>query len=407
MFINLNVMAQDTDTTYIENLMLKHADLFAGIMNHPQKNQVQVLYTQVDRDSRNNPVFKTYSYNLDDHRYFYPASTVKLAAVIFALEKVNELKVRGLTAKSTMITDSSYAGQTKVLRDSSSIDHLPSLEHYIKRILLTSDNDAFNRLFEFIGRAELNSKLRKYGFNNSRILNRLAIGDAGEPAKHTNPIKFYNGDNLVYEQKEQYDSLEYPLELTNISMGIGYLDSTDQLVSKPFTLENKNAFAISDQQAMMRKLIFPEAFAAGERFNLTPADYKLIYTYMSKFPTESDYPAYDPKEFWPAYAKMLYYGRDKNAEIDPDIRIFNKYGDSYGFIIDNSYFVDFKNNIEFFLTAVVQSNEDGIYNDNKYEYETVCYPFMKNLGQVIYAGELERKRAHPADLKKFKMKYTN
>jgi hypothetical protein len=398
-------MAQTTDTVYIENLMLKHADLFAGILNHPQKNQVQVLYTQVDRDSRNKPVFKTFSYNLDDHRYFYPASTVKLAAVIFALEKLNTLKIKGLTAKSTMITDSAYSGQTKVLLDSTAENQLPSLEHYIKKILLTSDNDAFNRLFEFIGRAEINSKLKKYGLSNSRILNRLAIGDAGEPAKHTNPIKFYNVDKLVYEQPAQYDSLEYPLELTNTTMGVGYLDSADKLVSKPFRFENKNAFAISDQQALIKRLIFPEAFPAEERFGLSAADYKLIYTYMSKLPTESDYPAYDPNEFWPTYAKMLYYGRQKNAEIDPDIRIFNKYGDSYGFIIDNSYFVDFKNNIEFFLTAVVQSNDDGIYNDNKYEYETVCYPFMKNLGRVIYAGELERKKTHSADLKKFRMPY--
>jgi beta-lactamase family protein len=405
--IHMNVMAQDTDTVYIENLMLKQADLFAGVLNHPQKNQVQVLYTQVDRDSQNRPSFKTFSYNLDDHRYFYPASTVKLAAVIFALEKLNALKIKGLTAKSTMITDSAYAGQTKVSQDSTAENQLPSLEHYIKKILLTSDNDAFNRLFEFIGRAEINSKLKKYGLNDSRILNRLAIGDAGEPSKHTNPIKFYNGEKLLYEQPAQYDSLEYPLELTNTTMGTGYLDSAEKLVKKPFRLENKNAFAISDQQALMKRLIFPEAFPAEERFNLTAEDYKLIYTFMSKLPTESDYPAYDPKEFWPAYAKMLYYGRDKNAEIDPDIRIFNKYGDSYGFIIDNSYFVDFKNNIEYFLTAVVQSNEDGIYNDGKYEYETVCFPFMKNLGRLIYAAELERKRANPAGLKKFRMQYGN
>ena len=118
-----------------------------------------------------------------------------------------------------------------------------------------------------------------------------------------------------------------------------------------------------------------------------------------------DSPKYNAKEFWPTYAKMIYYGRDKNAVIDPNIRIFNKYGDSYGFIIDNSYFVDFKNNIEFFLTAVVQSNEDWIYNDGKYEYETVCYPFMKNIGQLIYNYELNRKKEHLPNLDKMKMVY--
>ncbi|MDR6782520.1 hypothetical protein ABIE26_000992 [Pedobacter africanus] len=396
LLISLNTMAQKTDTLLIEQLMRQHPDLFNGVLNHPQKNQVQILYTQVNRNARKQISFKSFSYNLDDHRYFYPASTVKLAAVIFALEKINEigandLKVKKFTAESTMITDSAYTKQTKVNTDTSAKNGLPSIAHYVKKILLTSDNDAFNRLFEFIGRAEINQKLKKYGLNDSRILNRLAIGDAGESSKHTNPVRFYDGQKLVYSQPAQYDPKEYPLTLTNTVMGVGYIDSAEKLVNKPFSLVNKNAFSISDQQALMKRLIYPQAFSENERFNLTPEDYKLIYTYMSKLPTESDYPAYDPKEFWPTYAKMLYYGREKGATINPDLKIYNKYGDSYGFIIDNAYFKDSKNKVEFFLTAVVQSNEDGIYNDNKYDYDQVCFPFMKNIGQVIFDYELQRK----------------
>jgi hypothetical protein len=398
-------MAQKMDTVLIEKLLRAKPEWFAGVLNHPEKNQIQILYTQVNRDKHNVPHFSSYSYNLDDQHYFYPASTVKLAAVIFALEKINALKINGLTAKSTMITDSSFAGQTRVLMDTTAENRQPSLEHYIKKILLTSDNDAFNRLFEFIGREEINRKLKKYGLLNSRILNRLAIGDAGEPAKHTNPIRFYNGNELVYAQQAQYDAKAYPLKLSNTIMGKAYIDSTNRMVNKPFSMKNKNAFSISDQQRLMRKLIFPEAFPENERYNLTPADYKLIYTYMSKLPTESTFPKYNPEEFWPTYTKMLYYGRAKDALLDSDIRIFNKYGDSYGFIIDNAYFVDFKKNIEYFLTAVVQSNEDGIYNDEKYEYESICYPFMKNLGKTIYEFELGRARKYTPDLKAFKMTY--
>jgi hypothetical protein len=57
------------------------------------------------------------------------------------------------------------------------------------------------------------------------------------------------------------------------------------------------------------------------------------------------------------------------------------------------------------LTAVVQSNEDEIYNDNKYEYDTVCYPFMRNLGRVLYALELKREKKILPDLQKFMFKY--
>ena len=385
-------MAQQTDTIFLKKLMQDKPELFAGILNHPNQNEVQIIYTQVNRDQKNKPSFKTFTYNLNPTRYFYPASTVKLAGVIFALEKLNELKIKGLTANSKMITDSSFKGQTKVLKDETAQNGEPSIAHYAKKILLTSDNDAFNRLFEFVGRAEMNKKLKKYGLTESRILNRLAIGDGGEAAKHTNPIRFYNGEQLVYEQKEQYDPLDYPLSLTNLIVGVGYMDSNEKLVNEPYSFDNKNVFTMADQQSMMKRLTMPEAYPAKERFHLTTEDYQLIYSYMSMLPAESDYPKYNPKEFWPTYAKMLYYGRDKNAAINPNLKIFNKYGDSYGFIIDNAYFQDKKNKVEFFLSAVVQSNEDGIYNDGKYEYTTVCYPFMKNIGQEIYNYELSRNK---------------
>ena len=91
--------------------------------------------------------------------------------------------------------------------------------------------------------------------------------------------------------------------------------------------------------------------------------------------------------------------------MEPHIRIFNKIGDSYGYDIDNAYIVDFKNKVEFLLSAVVQSNDDGIYNDNRYEYKTVCLPFMKNIGRLIYEQEKKRPKKYLPKLKKFKFHY--
>ncbi|MCF0050712.1 class A beta-lactamase-related serine hydrolase [Dyadobacter sp. LJ53] len=396
---------QKPDTLFLEKLLRSKPELFSKILNHPRKNEVQILYTQIDRDKNNVPHFKSYSYHLNDLHYFFPASTVKLPTVIFALEKINELNVRGLTARSTMLTGAAFAKQTAVEKDSSSENGLPSLEHYIKKILLVSDNDAYNRLYEFIGRAEINQKLKKHNLTTSRILNRYAVKDTEITSRHTNPVSFYNRDSLVYYQHGKFDPLDYPLALSNTSMGKAYMDSSDRFVAKPFNMANKNAFSITDQQAVMKKLLFPEVFPENERFDLTRQDYELIYTFMSKYPAESKYPQYDPKDFWNVYAKFLFYGADKMTTPNPNIRIFNKYGDSYGFIIDNAYIVDFENKVEFMLTAVVQSNEDGVYNDDKYEYEEVCYPFMKNLGRTIYEFELKRKKEYLPDLSKFIMEY--
>jgi len=398
-------MAQQPDTVFLKNLIESHPELFEHILHHPAHNEVQVLYTQIDRDENNVPHFKSYSYRLNPNRYFYPASTVKLPTAIFALEKLNRLNIKGFTVKSTMITDSAFAGQTKVTKDTSSKNGLPSIENYIKKILLVSDNDAYNRLYEFVGREETNDKLKKYGLTGTRIIGRLAIGDKGESTRHTNPVNFYNVDKLVYSKPALYDAKDYPMHLENMIQGKGYLDKDDKLVMQPFDFSQNNVYPLVDQQSVLKRLLFPEVYPENDRFNLTDDQYELIYKYMSMWPTESKHPTYSPPEYFPAYCKWLFYGGDSLARINPNIRIFNKIGDSYGYDIDNAYIVDFKNRVEFIISAVVQSNDDEIYNDNKYEYKTVCLPFMKNLGQVIYQYELKRERKYKPDLKKFKFKY--
>ena len=401
----LYASAQEVDTVFLKNLIESHRDLFDHILNHPTHNEVQILYTQIDRDEHNVPHFKSYSYRLNPKHYFYPASTVKLPTAIFALEKLNKLKIRGLSKNSTMITDSAFEGQTKVTKDTSAKNGSPSIEQYIKKILLVSDNDAYNRLYEFVGREEINQKLKKYGLNGTRIVGRLAIGDAGESTRHTNPINFYDGSKLVYQKPALYDPNDYPMQLENMIMGKGYIDRNDKLVMKPFDFSKSNVYPLSDQQAVLKRLLFPEVFPTAERYNLTADDYQLIYHYMSMFPTESKYPSYTRPDYYPAYCKFLFYGADSLASIDPDIRIFNKVGDSYGFDIDNAYIVDFKNKVEFMLSAVVQSNDDEIYNDDKYEYKTVCLPFLRDLAQTIYHLELKRERKYKPKLSKFKFRY--
>jgi hypothetical protein len=87
------------------------------------------------------------------------------------------------------------------------------------------------------------------------------------------------------------------------------------------------------------------------------------------------------------------------------VRVFNKVGWAYGFLTDISYVVDFKNNVEFMLTATVYVNSDEVLNDDKYDYDSIGYPFMYQLGQTIYNYELQRNREHKPDLSKFKIQY--
>ncbi len=386
---------------FIENLLKTEPDKFKEILENLSKYEVQIIFTQINRSKNNKPKFTTYTFNTTENSYFYPASTVKLPASILALEKLNNLNIKGLNKESALITGTNFEKQTPVFSDSSSANGLPSIAHYIKKILLVSDNDAFNRLYEFIGQNELNSRLHNLGFKNTNIVHRLEANLTAEQNRHTNPIRFYNSKNLVYEQAGQYNAAEYSPKKT-IKKGVGYLNAEGKLINEPLDFSQKNEFSITDQHIFLQKLIFPKSFNKNERFNLKKSDYEFLYKYMSLLPNEADYPKYNRPDYWPTYCKFLLFGSDSTVNIPPNIKIFNKVGDAYGYLIDNAYIVDYEYNIEFFLSAIIHCNADLIYNDNKYEYETIGLPFMKNLGQIFY--NLEKNRAKKITQKMLKVK---
>ncbi|MEL6562013.1 MAG: hypothetical protein AAFQ94_27750, partial [Bacteroidota bacterium] len=76
---------------------------------------------------------------------------------------------------------------------------------------------------------------------------------------------------------------------------------------------------------------------------------------------------------------------------------------AYGYLIDNAYIVDFDNGVEFMLSAVIHVNENRIFNDGVYEYDSIGFPFMAQLGQQIYQLELKRNRQVKPDLRKLQL----
>ena len=58
----LSASAQQIDTVFLKNMLESHPELFSHVLNHPTHNEVQILYTQIDRDKNNIPRFTSYSY---------------------------------------------------------------------------------------------------------------------------------------------------------------------------------------------------------------------------------------------------------------------------------------------------------------------------------------------------------
>ncbi|WP_194975475.1 serine hydrolase [Aquiflexum lacus] len=373
------------------------------VLQNPDEYQVQIVYTQIDRDENNVPSFRDFDFRLDDDKYFYPASTVKLPVAILALEWLGEQDIYGLTAKSVMLTDSVRPSQLPADNDSSALTLLPSISHYIKKILLVSDNDAYNRLYELLGQDYINSKMQEKGMNHTAINHRLSMPMSEEENRYFNPVSFLNEEGKVIleipERKTDniYSNLDHP------KIGKAYF-SKGELIEEPMDFTFKNKFALSDFHGVVQRIVFPEKFASNERFNISEEDRNFILQYMSMLPGESDYPKYYLPEYYDSYSKFFKFGTDKNP-IPAQFRIFNKTGNAYGHLLDGSYFVDFEEGIEFLVTAVIYTNANKTLNDDTYEYEEIAFPFFAELGEYLYQLELKREKERKPVLSKLKMEY--
>lgn len=397
----------------LSDILQEHPERFAQILNNPEKYRVQIIYTRIDRDNQNRPFFTSYTYGVDPDLYFYPASTVKMPGALLALEKINKLQVLGLDRDAVMIHGAATYPQAAAERDTTSPSGLPSLSHYIRKLFIVSDNDAFNRIYEYLGQEYLTRRLWEKGYRSARILHRLAAPEYNAEAnRYTNPVSYYRPTSegtkgtLLYHQGEVYSKVDPPKALKEEKLGKGYINGAGELVQEPFDFSRRNFIALQDLHDMVKAIMFPNDVPKEQSFRLSDADRRFVWRCMSELPRESAFPSYPEKDYPDGYVKFLMFG-DTKERIPDHIRIFNKVGNAYGFLTDAAYVVDFKNGVEFLLAATIHVNENQIFNDGIYEYDQTGYPFLAQLGQTIYVHELKRTRKNRPDLSVFPQKAEN
>ncbi len=395
--------AQIKTDTLLENIFANnHDSLFQQVLSHKNYYRLQIIYTQISRDKNNVPHFKDYYFNVDSLMYFNPASTVKLPLAALSLEKLNRLKVPGVNKFTSMRFDSGYVSQVKELADSTAEDGLPSIAQFIRKAFLISDNDAYNRMYQFVGQKTINESLHAKGYKDIRII-RQFMGFTEDENRHTNPVNFINKNGrIIYHQPVLYNNDSFDFS-HNVKLGKAHYDNHDSLINEPMDFTKGNNVSLHDYQQILQSILFPLSVPAKQRFDLTSEDYAFLKKFLSQYPSETNYPKYDTSEYYDSYVKFFF--QNASHKIPAYIRIFNKVGWSYGFDTDISYIVDFKNKVEFMLAATIYVNSDNTLNDDKYDYETVGNPFLYQLGQTIYHYELSRHRKYKPDLSDFRIQY--
>ncbi|MDU0370810.1 serine hydrolase [Hymenobacter endophyticus] len=373
---------------------LLHSDArLLPVVSRAEAYELQVIYTQINRDAQQRPTFVPHHFRLDARQYFNPASLVKLPTAALALEKLNDLNRPGLTRRSPMQTGVAFRCQTPApYNPSPDSDQVNTVGNYIKRMLLVSDNHAYNRLYEFLGQGPLNTRLAELGYPESRIVRRFAPCDTAAN-RYTNPIQFRSAatGEVVYQQPAVVNLHPLSFPLGRITKGQAY-QAGGRIIPQPYDFTTANYLPLQSITSLLQAVLFPDALPAAQHLRLTATDHAFLRYYLHHTPHSSLYKMYKGSRYFDAYKKYLLYGRHSTATAEPGLRIYNIVGMSHGYVADVAYFADSTHQTEFMLSAVLYVNKDGIINDGAYEYETVGLPFLAALGQTIRQYESHRPR---------------
>jgi len=378
-----------------------------NILSKTDEHKVQIIYTQINRDKKRLPILTHHSYRLDTGEFFFPASMTKLIASTLAIEKIRELNINGLDLNTRMEVGSEYDCQKADTVDVTARSGYPSIGHYIRKALAASDNPSYDHLYEFLGQQEINERLWAKGYTSARIVARYGSRCTHYENRFTNPIRFIDSDTVIYRQL----SKKSPQLLTNPMkkrwVGRGHYGAGGFYATGPMDFTYANCISLKDLHEIVIAITMPIVLNdRTKRFGITRDDHVLLLKEMSIYPRESQFPKYNTSYHYDGRLKFfLMGGIDSIAK--PNIRIFNKVGMSHGFLTDCAYIIDFENKIEFFLSATVYVNSDGVLNDAKYDYDTIGLPFMAKLGNVIYDYEKTRKRKRLPTLKVYRLNYSD
>ena len=355
---------------------MKNDNFLTEILKNKEEYEIQIAYTEISRNKDGEPIFKDFEFQVDENKYFYPASAIKLPIVVLTLDKINELRSSGIdiTLKSKILISSNHSKKNEI-----QLDTITSFQNLIADVFLVSDNYSSNILIDFIGYNYFNTKMSQAGLKNTYLNHKF------------NPDPYVNIDWLIQTVDKQLISSNQDQIIVTANQNISGLKKGENkfqdgsIVSGSLDFSQKNRHSIRDMHNLLKRIIFPSKLDKENVFNLNVEDYDFLRYWMSRYTYEDLGDKFrNDKKYFDSYNKFFIHGKDTVVN-NRNIRVYNKLGQAYGTSIDNAYIRNYQDDIEFFLTATIYTNKNKTINDNIYEYDQTAIPFLSKFSQSIYS----------------------
>ena len=304
-----------------------------------------------------------------DAEYFYPASTIKLALAVAALEKLTELREHGapVDARTMLIGDAKHGASKKKPTATTT-----SIVGAMDRALIFSDNEAADVLYDFVGSEELHQRMWGLGFDSIRVRHRLGIpGTVSAKVAPAMQLLPSGADPVLIPARTS----TLDLGLNEKSFVGGSPATRGRPKIEPMSFAKKNRISVKDLQDLLVAIVRPDlhqpksSMGGEERALLTRA--------LETRPSERI-----GNTSQDGIHKTLLPGIERVVKGE-NLLIASKSGRAYGFVVENAWVVRMSDSKSFFLTVVLYANSSGRMSEDFYNYETVAFPILADLGEAI------------------------
>lgn len=360
-----------TEAEFYGNIMGKDS-LVDRVLREREKYKLQLICTTIKEDE---PTF--YMHATKDE-YFYPASLVKFPTALATLEIMNE---RGLELDDYIRINNDFSCGNQNYVQLSQKNKL-TFRRLIKEMMVVSDNDFYNILYQLVTPYQLNRRLHNKSYTGVHIYRAFTGCDSLEQLK-TNSLDVYRGNEIVYHQdasqmseKMFFENYRYNIDLR---LGSKHEAPNGEIVEGPFDFNYNLVFPLSAIHQMFVRLMYPEFDLKEFRWDIRDEDRLWLLTTMYEYPRDLENKKYHNEKKYPNnFMKYLYLGESTSHKD----RTASKIGLSYGFTTETAY-LPIEDNGGMFISITMYTNANDTVNDGKYEYEEIARPFLARLGELI------------------------
>jgi hypothetical protein len=358
------------------------------VLNNPSRYEFQLIYTKITHSDKK-LLLEERSLNQDQF-HFYPASLIKLPLAMVALEYMQYLKEFGVSMQDriSIQTCSCDRATESYVRKSKN----PTLEHFLRELLIMSNNDAYNLFFDLVGMDHFNSRISEMGYKGIILKNRFTQGCTSGQNRWSGGVKFINSnDSVIYSIPCDSSLKSYTVDSSYPTSSGKYHVSGKKIIASPKDYSASNFVRLTDAHHLMIQLFYPEINQnPSVAFKFDSSKTHLLKTAMGDFPRELLNAWQDFSQTPDYYYKFFLDPKTRNTQTG-NLRIYNKVGLASGYLSDVSYFEDQENGIAFFISAAIFAKKDGIVGGGKNNYYDFGIPVLRKIGTLIYNYEMALK----------------